>query len=104
MNNAKHTPGPWTAHCGHTVAYVNSTAPNVAKDGGEATITALIGGQHGATLDELHANARLIAAAPELLQAATAYRNHLRTAAHTEGEVATFEHLSALIAKITAQE
>ena len=47
------------------------------------------------------ANARLIAAAPELLKIAQAYRNLLRTMAHTEGEVATFEHIESIIAKAT---
>jgi hypothetical protein len=30
---------------------------------------------------------------------AQAYRNYLRTAAHTEGEVATFHHIEATLAK-----
>jgi hypothetical protein len=42
--------------------------------------------------------ARLIAAAPELLEIAKAYRNLLRTAAHTDGEVATFQHIEQVIA------
>lgn len=76
MSNAKHTPGPWTAHNGHTVSFVNSTAPGVSKDGGEATITMLMGGQHGATVEELQANAKLIAAAPDMLEALQHIQGH----------------------------
>lgn len=37
--------------------------------------------------------------AEELLEIAKAYRNFLKTYAHTEGEVATYEHISEVIAK-----
>jgi len=52
---------------------------------------------------QAEANARLIAKAPELLIAAIAYRNHLKTAASTEGEVRTYEHLCDLIAQATGE-
>jgi hypothetical protein len=43
---------------------------------------------------------KLFAAAPELLAIAKAYRNLLHTAAHTDGEVATFQHIEQVIAKV----
>ena len=89
--NAKHTPGPWIAND----YMVNAEA---------GTICGPVGGSYYAKRDELAANARLIAAAPDLLKIAQAYRNHLRTAAHTEGQVATFEHISEVIAKATGQQ
>jgi hypothetical protein len=48
---------------------------------------------------EALANARLIAAAPDLLEIAKAYRNLLRTMAHTDGDIATFHHVEAAIAQ-----
>jgi hypothetical protein len=50
------------------------------------------------------ANAALIEAAPSLLKLAVAYRNHLRTAASTEEDVATYEHACAVIAAATGQQ
>jgi len=49
---------------------------------------------------DAQANARLIAAAPTLLEIAKAYHNLLRTSAHTDGQVATFEHISDVIEQI----
>ena len=53
--------------------------------------------------EQAEANARLISAAPELLNIAIAYRNYLRTAASTEGECATYSHIEGLIARITGK-
>lgn len=50
--------------------------------------------------ETVKANARLILAAPTLFEIAKAYRNLLKTMAHTEGEVATFHHIESVIAKI----
>lgn len=57
---SRHTPGPWTAEGW------NNTTVNAA-DG--STITAAPGGVRGAKISEIQANARLIAAAPDLLAA-----------------------------------
>lgn len=43
--------------------------------------------------------ATVLAVVLELLTIAKAYRNLLRTSAHTEGEVATFHHIGEIIAK-----
>jgi len=56
---SKHTPGPWELHLGYNGAF------RIEKDG--VVIT-----DRGPYLDrhlEMHANARLIAAAPDLLEA-----------------------------------
>ena len=42
---------------------------------------------------------RAVNAHDDLLSIAKAYRNLLRTAAHTEGEVATFHHINDVLAK-----
>lgn len=44
-------------------------------------------------------DAALITAAPELLEIAKAYRNLLKTMAHSDGEVDTFQHIENIIAK-----
>lgn len=53
---AKHTPGPWEIHAGYIYGGATDNL-------GEQRIVATIGRSH----DEHSANARLIAAAPELL-------------------------------------
>jgi hypothetical protein len=60
---AKHTPGPW--HAGSTT---NPTAIGPITDN-MGTGTALLPVCHIADRTEKHANARLIAAAPDLLEA-----------------------------------
>ena len=51
---------------------------------------------------ERNANARLIAAAPELLAIAKAYRNLLKTSATTEAELATFQMIESTLARVEA--
>jgi hypothetical protein len=63
MNKSNHTPGPWIRVDQHPVSY---TAVIVAPSG---EICSLVGGYVHARLAEREANARLIAAAPELLEA-----------------------------------
>lgn len=61
-DNDKHTPGPWRAE-GWKNTVVNSAKGNtiVISPGGD-------GGDNGVGIEEIQANARLIAAAPELLE------------------------------------
>lgn len=54
---AKHTPGPWATDGGDTVVAM----------GNQVVVTAPA--PDGASFDEMKANARLIAAAPDLLEA-----------------------------------
>lgn len=62
MSDSRHTPGPWTATLGYT--------PTVkAGDTLLAAPSARADDLGGRQLSELHANARLIAAAPDLLAA-----------------------------------
>ena len=74
MSNAKHTPGPWAVQYG-LHADPEQYTPGI--DGGNGETIILFGikpsgdecGIRGSTVDEQEANARLIAAAPELLEA-----------------------------------
>ncbi len=93
-----HTKGTWKVTEFDTldgskdwVVYIDGSRPDLPTQH-----IATMGIQH----EEDRANARLIAAAPELLGIAEAYRNLLRTMAHTEGEVATFHHIETVLAKI----
>jgi hypothetical protein len=64
---AKHTPGPWKLR-GHRDDQSGRTISTISTAGGAELLTFP---QHvcGRTFPELYANARLIAAAPELLEA-----------------------------------
>lgn len=90
--NMKHTPGPWSAHheyfFGHDSFMVNGTVGD----------TSPFLSRFSDSTPDYEANALLVAQAPELLLIAIAYRNLLKTMAHTEGEVATFNHINAVIA------
>lgn len=70
---AKHTPGPWTPEFGEAYRV------RAQQDGGQVAIMMNLKGQHGLAGrrngDEVAANARLIAAAPELLDALQAIIN-----------------------------
>lgn len=72
--SAKHTPGPWTCHV--TVTDDDSWAPGVQKvevESGETLIASYKTEYvEYPSQDECEANARLIAAAPELLEALSA--------------------------------
>jgi hypothetical protein len=72
MNEHKHTPGPWFMH--------DFAHPSVSSDPGPQDVTvscstpdtitvASMGNALTATLDEARANAQLIAAAPDMLEA-----------------------------------
>ena len=66
MNTTKHTPGPWHTHR-------DDTAPLFPRFyvtcKGIRSIAIMTGGSDSSLADENEANARLIAAAPELLEA-----------------------------------
>ena len=62
MSEAKHTPGPWAQQLqsnGVTVRHVQ-----ISADSGDVATAVWKGGEH-----ETNANARLISAAPEMLEA-----------------------------------
>lgn len=78
MSEQEHTPGPWTAegvfvshNTGEGLDY--SHTPVALVDSGETKTTPACRRKHAPYLAEAYANARLIAAAPELLEAAASY-------------------------------
>lgn len=66
MNTTRHTPGPWER------GKVATHAVYIVQDGGERTQLATCIGDEPFGWDTADANARLIAAAPELLEACEA--------------------------------
>lgn len=88
--SSKHTPGPW--------AITAQDACRIISTGADGKPYARTLAETCGYKTEREANARLIAAAPELLLIAIAYRNLLKTMAHTEEEVATFNHINAVVA------
>ena len=92
MSNTQHTPGPWSItesseHWGR----INCTI--TSQDGDVATSW-----QQGTTLNRV--NARLIAAAPELLSALNAMLTHMGMD-EDEWNKPTFDQARAAIAKAT---
>lgn len=79
MSAAKHTPGPWSVHPGGQ--YVGERIDGPSGRGLAHAITRdphpTLG--HGLSVDEAAANARLIAAAPDLLAACENTRDMLAT-------------------------
>jgi hypothetical protein len=69
MSENKHTPGPWLRD--NLTIYTLRPCKWLGHDSMENAWTAYVmpNGQHKIPLKELEANARLIAAAPELLEA-----------------------------------
>ena len=65
--SAGHTPGPWRLNAGDSIKVMNPRGLCVAF--------AACGGMTGVKLDEAEANARLIAAAPDLLAVAETLAN-----------------------------
>lgn len=71
ITDSAFTPGPWRLSAGsETTVFSHSGAVNVAE--------ARCGGIGGPRVAEAEANARLIVAAPDLLDALYQYRNDLR--------------------------
>ena len=59
MSEPKHTPGPWEADESRAMTAINTADKHVA----------MVNISHQVSIAEHHANARLIAAAPEMLDA-----------------------------------
>lgn len=80
--NTKHTPGPWkfdeTVHDNRERCFVRSTVlyPGADKGASVCKVTAVLG------REALDANARLIAAAPDLLESLVELENMASTAAN----------------------
>lgn len=82
----EHTKGPWKVwKCEHGMG----SGRTYVEDSTEIIVAHM----------EQENYADLVAAAPELLDIAKAYRNLLKTLAHTDGEVATYHHIENVLAK-----
>ena len=86
----KHTPGPWTYDRSGYSLYVNS---------GRELVTAL--SMDGKRLETSEANARLIAAAPDLLDALLMVLDDPNA---LDGRPRTYEYVRAAIAKATGEK
>lgn len=110
---AKHTPGPWTPEFGEAYRV------RAQQDGGQVAIMTNLKGRDGLAGrrngDEVAANARLIAAAPELLEALRIAREFMSIAsdwnfheAEINGEMrSTYDWLEVVdtaIAKATGEQ
>lgn len=96
MSKSKHTPGPWS--------YFHDTCAECEREGrAEYDIPEVPGGHHGRFTNE--DDARLIAAAPELLDVAKALRQHLALFCGPDDAVAqgVFEIADAAIGKAEGQ-
>ena len=65
--NTKHTPGPWVL--GDSDLYCSSLSVHCGTRQGHTTICRMVSLEYGVGIGEVEANARLISAAPELLEA-----------------------------------
>ena len=93
----KHTPGPWKVFRTNAGELDSITTMNGLRVAGTVTF---YGNNQG------EANARLIAAAPELLEAAVACVNHVRGYHDTlsDGELEVLNLCQAAIAKATGEQ
>ena len=70
MAHAQHTPAPWRLNAGNETLVMGSNQRPIAR--------AECGGTSGIGLAEAEANARLIAAAPDMLEALRAIATYMR--------------------------
>lgn len=96
--SAAHTPGPWYYEFG-TDAYV--TASRDSNPEGSPIVAVASCASRSRPGHENRANARLIAAAPELLEAAQAAWNCIAELSPTQARVETAQMLQAVIDKAT---
>lgn len=90
MTANKHTPGPWNCAALPSIPLLSVHVYVDAKDGKEPK-----------ALPVTEENARLIAAAPELLEAAQAAMNCIGELPPTQARVEAWQLLTAAIAKAT---
>ena len=95
---AKHTPGPW--------AYHNTPTPFIYVNAGGLPICQIYTSTaHGQSMGEQFANARLIAAAPELLEALKACAAVCAgETTNKRGLISALEQARAAIAKATVEQ
>lgn len=92
--SAQHTPGPWTLNKGNRKPIIGFDV----KDGGP--LLPIVPEVHGHSAAEAKRNARLISAAPDLLEACIAYMRD-RTDAGCTADSAAVKRMRAAIAKAT---
>jgi len=95
----KHTPGPWNPYFDETYGVLGPDKGRVAICMNLKGAHGLAGRRHG---DEVAANARLIAAAPDLLAALNAMLTHMGMD-EDEWTKPTFDQARAAIAKATGE-
>ena len=97
---AKHTPGPWEIGDDGPILYEGMLRPVWNIYGGRGLTGRLVGSAEHFPEDEYpNANARLIAAAPELLEAARAVVNGYRNGPNGSPGERAWVRLEAAIAK-----
>lgn len=99
--SAGHTSGPWVEQLFEGGGFEISAA-NQGSYGG--TLVVCRRGGHSIRADEIHANARLIAAAPDLLEAAQAAWNCIGELPPTQARVEVAQLLQAAIEKATGEQ
>ena len=101
MAHAQHTPAPWRLNAGNETLVMGSNQRPIAR--------AECGGTAGIKLAEAEANARLIAAAPELVEALaylleqTIEQDERHGIGLTEGEQEAADIARALLARIKGE-
>lgn len=104
MTKAQHTPGPWRRS---GMAGKNKfTCPAIYSAKTDQTVCTLGSPRDGKPFDNAQANARLIAAAPDLLKALKRSAESLRIASETFGSeklLSDCMHALAAIAKATGE-
>ena len=101
MSEAKHTPGPWKVEYGHRSNYPHQIVSTTIKDRmGRSQIITTWGAIAIKSSDEGQANARLIASAPDLMDAIEQALDDMRGDGLFVCQ-ATKDQLRAAIAKAT---
>ena len=95
----KHTPGPWSG--GDSDLQVSTLSVHGKTDGDHSTVCRLVSPEHGMPIDEIMANARLIAAAPDMLEALQLASTMLATGMPEYDARDAKEVIDAAIAKAT---
>jgi hypothetical protein len=101
MSEVKHTPGPWKVCVGNSGS-IFGDLNNRAHDGDNPYIGTVAGIGVDQDIPECTANAKLIAAAPELLTAAKEALHFIRTHNHYVA-ACMIDKLQAVIDKATTQ-
>ena len=96
----KHTPAPWSL--GDSDLHCSNLSVHGIHENAHSTIARMVSSEHGMDPVEIYANARLIAAAPELLEALTDCVEHMHWT-QPQGEAA-LKKAKAVIAKATGEQ